>query len=273
MAERFCLVAGSGDLVTQILHAANRRHIELEIFALTGRTDLTGFPVTHFAPGELDPIFDAMCAGRFTHVLLAGYVGRETWTALQDYLNFPAGEPAGTAELARRLEAMLPGRTGASLVGIHEVAPELIAPDGAIAGPALTAADRESARSALLKARELGWKDIGQAVVVSPEGRCEAEDAKGTDALLSRIAEQRAEVAAASGHGWILAKALKPRHPLSMDIPVIGPATVENARRAGISVIAVEAGGAVIVERPAVEQAAAAAGISVVGVALEQAPL
>jgi DUF1009 family protein len=168
---------------------------------------------------------------------------------------------------------MLPRRTGATLVGIHEVAPELIAPDGAIAGPALTAADRENARSALLKARELGWKDVGQAVVVSPEGRCEAEDAKGTDALLSRVAAQRAGLAASPAHGWILAKALKPRQPLSMDIPVIGPATVENARRAGISVIALQAGGAVIVERPAVEKAAAAAGISVIGLALEQASL
>jgi DUF1009 family protein len=70
--------------------------------------------------------------------------------------------------------------------------------------------------------------------------------------------------------GWILAKALKPRQPLSMDIPVIGPLTVENARKAGISVIAVEAGGAVIVERPLVERAASAAGISVVGLALGQ---
>jgi hypothetical protein len=206
-----------------------------------------------------------------TQVLLAGYVARETWEALQDYLEFPPGIAAGTAEMARRLEAMLPARTGAKLVGIHEIAPELIAPDGAIAGPELTAAGQASARSALLKARELGWKDIGQAVVVSPEGRCEAEDAKGTDALLSRVAAQRGPAAGDHARGWILAKALKPRQPLSMDIPVIGPATVENARKAGISVIAVEAGGAVIVERPLVERAAMAAGISVVGLALERA--
>jgi DUF1009 family protein len=52
-----------------------------------------------------------------------------------------------------------------------------------------------------------------------------------------------------------------------MDVPVIGPATVANARKAGISVIAVEAGGTVIVDRPLVEKAAVAAGISVVGLA------
>ncbi len=271
MDGRFCLVAGAGDLVTQILDSANRRGVDLEVFAITGRTDLTANVVTQFPPAAMDIIFDAMRDGGFTHVLLAGYVGKETWQALQDYLGFSSGTTAGTAEMARRLEVMLPGRTGAQLVGIHEIAPELIAPDGAIAGPELTEAEQAGARSALMKARELGWKDIGQAVVMSPEGRCEAEDAKGTDALLSRVAEQRGAATDHEERGWILAKALKPRQPLSMDIPVIGPATVENARKAGISVIAVEAGGAVIVDRPLVEKAALAAGISVVGLALGQA--
>jgi UDP-2,3-diacylglucosamine hydrolase len=270
MAGKFCLVAGSGELVTQILQSANRRGLALEVFAITGRTDLVAKSVTQFAPADLDTIFDAMREHGFTDVLLAGYVSRETWLALQDYLEFPSEVAAGTAELARRLEALLPGRTGARLVGIHEVAPELIAPDGAIAGPELTQADRQNARSALMMARELGWKDVGQAVVVSPQGKCEAEDARGTDALLSRVAAQRTDVAD-TDRGWILAKALKPHQPLTMDVPVIGPATIENARRAGISVIAVEAGGAVIVERKLVEEAAAAAHISVVGLALERA--
>jgi DUF1009 family protein len=270
MTEKFCLIAGSGDLVTQIVRAAVQRGIDLHVLSLNGRIDLPGVAVTDFAPGQLDAVFATIRRLALTRVLLAGYVSQETWQALQDHpaLGFMPGAVVGTAELARRFEDVLPGLTGASLIGIHDVAPELLAPDGNIAGPLLSPEAEASARSALLRARELGWRDIGQAVVVSPAGELEAEDALGTDALLSRIAAQR------SGHaesGWILAKALKPQQPLSMDIPVIGPATVENARRAGISVIAVEAGGAVIVDRHLVEKAAVAAGISVVGLALAQA--
>lgn len=269
MQGRICLIAGSGDLVTQILDASGSGRDRFDIFAITGRTDL-GPGTTHFDPVALDAIFDAIRDRGLREVLLAGYVKAETWQALQDYLGLDRQRPAGTAEMGLRLEAMLPGRTGARLIGIPDVAPGLIAPSGAIAGPELGLDAVASARSALLKARELGWQDIGQAVVVSPEGACEAEDARGTDALLSRVAAQRGPSAAGTA-GWILAKALKPRQPLSMDIPVIGPATVENARRAGISVIAVQAGGAIIVERPLVEKAAAAAGISVVGLAIEKA--
>jgi DUF1009 family protein len=265
MTARFCLVAGSGDLVNQIVAAAVRRGPDVHVLSLTGPRDFGAVPVIVCDPGNLDSLFGAIRKLEARFVVLAGYVSEATWDALHAHpaLNLK-GERAGTAELARRLERVLPELTGAQLVGIHEIAPELIAPAGPIAGPELSDDLRPNVLSALTKARELGWKDVGQAVVLSPEGALEAEDAAGTDALLSRIAAQRHEGDREDG-AWILAKALKPHQPLSMDIPVIGPATVENARKAGISVIAVEAGGAVIVDRASVEKAAGAAGISVVG--------
>jgi len=264
MAEKFCLVAGSGDLVTQIVAAALARGVDLEVLTVTGRTDLKGVAVTDFAPDALDGLFAAIRDRGIAHVLLAGYVAPPTWKALQNHpaLGFAPTDAPGTAELARRLEAALPGLTGARLIGIHQLAPDLIATAGPIAGPALSEASAAAAREALLKARELGWRDIGQAVLVSRDGRVEAEDAAGTDALLARIAGD-----GTAGPGWILAKALKPRQPITMDLPVIGPATIENARRAGVGIIAIEAG-TIVVDRPLVAQAADAAGISVVGIAL-----
>lgn len=266
MLQRVCIVAGSGDLVGQIVAAAVAHGADVHILSVMGPQQFGALSAKEIDPVDLDALFDAIRTFGGREILLAGYVSPQTWQALRDYLRIPPGATAGTAELARRLEAMLPEMTGARLVGIHDVAPELIAPDGAIAGPALSSEMRAHALSALHKARELGWRDVGQAVVLSPEGLVEAEDAQGTDALLSRIAAQRGDAQAVGGT-WILAKALKPHQPRIMDVPVIGPATVANARKAGISVIAVEAGGTVIVDRPLVEKAAGAAGISVVGLA------
>ncbi len=265
---RYCLVAGSGDLVTQIVDAARRRALDIRIYSLAGQRSVAGEAAQAFDPHDLDGLFAAIREAGADKVLLAGYVSIATWEALHTHpaLDIPAGVHAGTAELAKRLEVALPALTGARLVGIPELAPELVAPDGAIAGPDLTSEGKAHALSALRMARELGWHDIGQAVVLSPEGVLEAEDMRGTDALLSRIA-MRHDAGTRPNGVWVLAKALKPQQPLSMDVPVIGPATIENARRAGISVIALEAGGAVIVDRPLVEKAAGAAGISVVGMA------
>lgn len=266
MLQRVCIVAGSGDLVGQIVAATVAHGADVQVLSVMGPQRFGNLSATEIDPVDLDALFGAIQAFGAREILLAGYVSPQTWKALQDYLSIPPGTPVGTAELARRLEAILPEKTGARLVGIHDVAPELIAPDGAIAGPALSSEVRAHALSALHKARELGWRDVGQAVVLSPEGLLEAEDAQGTDALLSRVAAQRGDTKADDGP-WILAKALKPQQPRIMDVPVIGPATVTNARKAGISVIAVEAGGTVIVDRPLVEKAAGAAGISVVGLA------
>lgn len=268
MAVRYCLVTGSGDLVTQVVRVASARNVPLTILSLAGQTSVAGQPAQTFDPHDLDGLFAAVRASGATHIALAGYVSMATWEALHKHpaLRIPAGMLAGTAELAKRLEAALPELTGARLAGIPELAPELLVPNASIAGPALTEAWREHALSALRKARELGWRDVGQAVVRAPTGEFEAEDMRGTDALLSRIATQR-EGQAQGDLPWVLAKALKPQQPLSMDVPVIGPATIENARRAGISVIALEAGGTVIVDRPMVEKAALDAGISVVGMA------
>lgn len=262
MLQRVCIVAGSGDLVGQIVAATVAHGADVRVLSVMGPQRFGALEAIAIDPVDLDGLFAAIRILEAREILLAGYVSPQTWQALRDYL----GTTAGTAELARRLEALLPEMTGARLVGIHDVAPELIAPDGPIAGPALSSEVRAHALSALHKARELGWRDVGQAVVLSPAGLVEAEDAQGTDALLSRIAAQRGDGSAAPGT-WILAKALKPQQPRIMDVPVIGLATIANAQRAGISVIAVEAGGTVIADRPLLETAAKAAGISVVGLA------
>ena len=120
------------------------------------------------------------------------------------------------------------------LIGAHEIAPELLAPEGHIAGPALDPALASSARAALTAARAIGAIDLGQAVVLSGDRPIVAEDAGGTDALLARAAALRAAgLAGNSGAPLILAKARKPKQPSFVDLPAIGAQTVAGAAEAG----------------------------------------
>jgi len=85
--------------------------------------------------------------------------------------------------------------------------------------------------------------------------------------LLSRLADLRRQgrVTTPAGIG-VLVKAPKPGQDRRLDLPAIGPRTIENLARAGLAGIAVAAGSAIIAEADQVVAAADREKIFVVGV-------
>jgi len=105
----------------------------------------------------------------------------------------------------------------------------------------------------------LGPLDLGQAGVVAAGVCLGVEAIEGTDALLARVAalpEARRPMA-----GGVLVKLAKPGQDRRIDLPSIGPRTVEGAARAGLRGIVVEADAANLIERDAMIRAADAAGL------------
>ena len=88
------------------------------------------------------------------------------------------------------------------------------------------------------------------------------ESIQGTDAMLAFVAATAADFRPdpAAGRG-VLYKAPKPGQDLRLDLPVIGPATVEAAAAAGLAGVVVEAGGVMLIGRDATVTAADEAGI------------
>jgi DUF1009 family protein len=155
---------------------------------------------------------------------------------------------------------------GFRMVGIKDVAPDLLMPEGCItkAWPAgNAAADIERGRAVLTA---LGPFDIGQAVVVIDGHVVAVEDIEGTDALLARVARLRSEgrIRAPTGRG-VLVKAPKSGQDLRFDLPTIGPRTVEAAAAAGLAGIAVIAGNTIAAEPQAMIGLADAKYLFVVG--------
>jgi DUF1009 family protein len=112
-----------------------------------------------------------------------------------------------------------------------------------------------------------GRFDVGQAAVVAANRVLAIEAAEGTDRMLRRIAELRAEgrIGLPSGVG-VLIKAPKPQQDRRIDLPAIGPSTIEGVARAGLAGLAITAGSGIIAEPDKVVRAADAAQIFVVGV-------
>lgn len=156
---------------------------------------------------------------------------------------------------------------GFRIVAPHDVAPEVLMPEGPAGSRVPSERDRADIAHALALLEATGPFDMGQAAVVAGGHVLAVEAAEGTDAMLARIAELRARgrIATPPGTG-VLVKAPKPQQDRRFDLPAIGPRTVEEAARAGLAGIAVVAGSTIIAESAAVALAADKAKIFVVGI-------
>lgn len=195
---------------------------------------------------------------------------RFDWQALRELpaviRMFRGGDNHLLSVLARLFE-----KRGFRLVGAHEVAPEILMPQGALGRREPSARDRDDIARGVALLSALGPFDVGQAAVIAENYVLAVEAAEGTDQMLARIAALRGEgrVRSTAGTG-VLVKVPKPAQDRRFDLPAIGPATVAGAARAGLAGIAVMAGAAIVAEPAEVGAAADRAGIFVTGIAPDE---
>ena len=72
---------------------------------------------------------------------------------------------------------------------------------------------------------------------------------------------------ALAGRGAVVVKAAAPAHDYRLDVPTVGPDTVDCCTAGGAAVLALQAGRVLLLERERVEAEAARTGMSIVGVA------
>jgi UDP-2,3-diacylglucosamine hydrolase len=100
--------------------------------------------------------------------------------------------------------------------------------------------------------------DIGQTIAVKHRAVVAVEAMEGTDETIARAG-------ALAGAGVSIVKVAKPNQDMRFDVPVIGVATIEAMRRAGASVLSVDAGRTLVLDGEQVFRSANDAGIAIVG--------
>lgn len=126
-------------------------------------------------------------------------------------------------------------------------------------GPRLTAEQREDVGFGFRVAKEISRLEIGQCVVVKKGTVLAVEGFEGTDRCLTR----GGELAGREGRA-VAVKVAKKNHDMRFDIPCVGPTTLEVCAAHGISVLAIEAGMTLLLDKEDLERLAAQLRVSVV---------
>ncbi|HEY5167033.1 MAG TPA: UDP-2,3-diacylglucosamine diphosphatase LpxI [Pseudolabrys sp.] len=269
------LICGGGSLPLAVADLVAARGRKVLLFPLRGAADAAGverYPHHWMHMGQVAKLMRLAHAANCRDMVFIGSLVRPSlWQIRFDFKTLillpriAAAYRGGDDHLLSRVGRFFE-QNGFHVLGAHEVAPQILVPEGTL-GRA-QAADRDRADIALGfdYLRATGPFDVGQAVVVAGKHVLAVEAAEGTDQMLSRVAELRASgrVFAPAGSG-VLVKAPKPGQDRRFDLPSIGPLTVEGVARAGLAGIAVVAGGTVVAEPERLVAAADRANIFVIG--------
>ncbi len=161
-----------------------------------------------------------------------------------------------------------------SVVAPESLVPGLLADAQLISSAKPSVQDQNDIKIAVSAALKLGLLDKGQAAIACQGQVLVLEDAKGTDAMLGRVAKARSDPQSKPElnnlTGGVLAKVAKPQQELRIDLPTIGVQTVNGAAQAGLNGIVIEAGRALIIDKSAVFARADELGLFVLGVDVSQ---
>jgi DUF1009 family protein len=276
---RIGILAGGGRLPLMIAESIAARGDGVHIVAIEGEADpeVARFPHTWVNWGQIGRMVATLRAERVTELVIAGGVTRPDlrrirpdagfFTSLPQIVRLLAG---GDDSVLSRVVRFFEGK-GLTVRGVHEVAPDLLAGDGRMGTWDLTAHDRADAELGFAVRQALGAVDAGQAVAVAQGKVLAIEGAEGTDAMLGRVAGLPGREASGVRRG-VLAKGPKPGQELRVDMPAIGPRTVEQAAAAGLAAVVVESGAVLVLDRAEAIRVADTRGCALYGLKPGQSP-
>ena len=151
-------------------------------------------------------------------------------------------------------------KEGFELARQDEWLPMMLAGVGSITGSAPTSREEESVVRALTTLRSGSEAPFGQAFVLANGKVVAVEDKAGTDAMIRGCAGR-------VGTQSVVVKASRAEQDLRLDLPAIGPGTIAAMREVGATVLAVEAGSTLVIDREELKSLAESTGIRVWGFA------
>lgn len=267
------IIAGGGDIPITVAEAARAAGRPLHIFGITGAADpsIEAFPHDWINFGHIGKVLSVSKAKNCRELVIVGAVKRPRFKDLRiDFgalINLPSlfgwtvgGDNSVLTGIIHFFESK-----GFTVVGAHDIAPELLAGPEVFTKRKPTKADKTDISVGLKVIKALGALDVGQAAVVANRYVLAVEAAEGTDRMLERCKDLNRWWKRGRRSG-VLVKCAKPGQERRIDLPTVGPDTVLRAGEAGLAGIAIAANDVLIVNREEFVESADAAGLFVIGI-------
>lgn len=263
------IVAGAGSLPVLLADFCEKNAITPVIIGLDGVTDPALLKnrtslMTHI--GALGAMVDFLKQHGATNLVMTGALKRPRWTSIRpDAAGIGLlaklavrwmGDDAVLKTVRRDLE-----KRGLILRGIQEFLPGLLTPAGVVGAITPTDADWTSIRIGYHAAVDLGRRDLGQSVAAQHGAVIAQEDDDGTNAMIARATALKIP-----GRGPVLVKICKPQQDRALDLPTIGPETIDRLSAAGFSGLVISAGDSLMIDRDECLRRAADTGIFLYGI-------
>jgi DUF1009 family protein len=273
-APPLAILCGGGDFPVHVARAAIQRGRDPVMVGIVGAADkrIEAFPHFWVHMGEVGKLFRALKERGIVEIVIVGAMTRPEfadlrldWGALRRLAGlaslFRGGDNRLLVGIARLFE-----NEGVAVLGVQQIAPQLLVSPGALGALAPSAQALTDARKGGELIAALSPFDVGQAVVVANGRVLAIEAAEGTDSMLARIADLRAAHRLRfKGKAGVLVKAPKRGQDMRLDMPAVGPKTIEGAKNAQLEGVALAAGRVLIADRASFARAADEAGLFVFG--------
>jgi DUF1009 family protein len=252
------LVAGNGDLPRLVAEGARAQGRTVVTAALLGEADpkvrelSAVYEETRI--GQLGAMIDTLRRGGASECVMVGSFSKQRLFSrvLPDLAALSI-----VAKLRRQLRddailraiAELFESKGIKVLAVPPFIPDHMARAGVMTHRSPTPDEQDDMGYGMRVARATGLLDVGQTVVVRRGTVLAVEAVEGTDAAIKRGAALGKSGGAAGKGGVVVCKVVKPHQDLRLDLPAIGPQTVNTCANHGVRVLAVEAEHTIMVDR------------------------
>jgi hypothetical protein len=265
VADKIGLIAGYGHFPLEMAASLNAAGLEVHVVAAREETsqDIEEIVASTcwLHVGQIGGMIRAFKKAGVEKIVMAGKVRK-----LHLFRNFRPDLTAvkGLVRLKDRRDdsilntiADLMAEEGLTLIPQTFYAGEMLAGDGHLAGP-LAKNRMDDVRFGFSQAKEIAGLDIGQTIVVQNQAVLAVEAIEGTDESIRRGGSL------GSGKAVVI-KVAKPDQDLRFDVPAVGPDTLEIMHDSGCTLLAIESGKTLMIERQRFFDLANQYGISVYG--------
>ena len=264
------ILAGGGDVPRLVAQSIIKNGGDVHIVGLRGEASasIEEFDHSWCYWGAVGTMLRAFRQAGCRELVIVGRVRRPELAQIRPDLGFLRSLPAvlalmkgGDDSVLSKVVLFFEGQ-GFIVRGAHEFAPALLAGTGVMGRVMPSRQQNEAIARGAALLRALGPFDIGQAVLATPGGIVALEGAGGTDAMIRNAAISRT----ATPKDMVLVKLPKPGQELRVDMPTIGPVTIDLIEGRGVAGMAVAGGQTLVLQRESLIAKADAAGMFITGI-------